>query len=216
MRSRFDQELSVLTTEITRMGALCEKAILTAAEDLAEGNRDSVRHVMPVTEEIAEKERDIESLCLRLLLQQQPVAHDLRLISAALKLITDMERIGIQSGDIAEIIGFLDGKTGRECGFIHQEAMETIGMVTGSVDAFVKRDVDLAEKIIAADDVVDELFAEVKTNLIQMLMKNPEEGGYALDLMMIAKYLERIGDHAVNIAKWVIFAETGRHDGGAA
>mgnify|MGYP001156687267 FL=1 len=215
MRSRFDEELSRLSSDLTTMGALCEETILTAVEDLSKGNTDAHQHIAPFVEEIAGKEKAIESQCLKLLLQQQPVASDLRQISAALKMITDMDRIGVQASEIAEIIGFLDGRTGSECEYIRQEAMETIKMVNGAVDAYVKHDVDLANKIIDMDDIVDDLFCKVKAFLIEMITSNPDDGGYALDLLMISKYFEKIGDHAVNIAEWVIFSETGVHKGGA-
>lgn len=213
MRSRFDHELSELSSDITKMGAMCEETILATVTDLTGGNKDAHQHIAPMVEEIARKERSIETSCLRLLLQQQPVAKDFRQISAALKMITDMDRIGVQAGDIAEIIGFLNGRTGSECGFIRKEALETVKMVTGSVDAYVKHDVSLAEKIIRADDTVDDLFSKAKASLIEMITTKAEDGGYALDLLMIAKYFERIGDHAVNIAGWVIFSETGVHKG---
>lgn len=214
MRSRFDHELAELSAELTKMGALCEETILAAVNDLEKGNRDSQKHIVKRSEEIAQKERSIESRCLKLLLQQQPVAKDLRQISAALKMITDMDRIGVQAADIAEIIGFLDGRTGAECEYIRQEALETVKMVTGAVDAFVKHDIALAKRIIESDDQVDELFVKAKGALIAMISGDPGEGGYALDLLMISKYFERIGDHAVNIAEWVIFSETGVHKNG--
>ena len=162
---------------------------------------------------IDQKERDIESLCLKLLLQQQPVARDLRQISAALKMITDMERIGDQAEDIAEIIGFLNGRSGEECAFVGHMARAAISMVTGSVDAYVRRDVTLARQVIQRDDIVDEDFRKVKATLIDWIARRPDDGEYALDLLMIAKYFERIGDHATNIAGWVVFAVTGAHDG---
>ena len=152
-------------------------------------------------------------LCLKLLLQQQPVASDLRQISAALKMITDMERIGDQAEDIAEIIGFLNGRSGEECAFVGHMARAAISMVTGSVDAFVRQDVTLAHQVIAKDDVVDEDFRKVKATLIDWIAQRPDDGEYALDLLMIAKYFERIGDHATNIAGWVVFAVTGAHEG---
>lgn len=213
MRSRFDHELAELSSDLTKMGALCEETILAAVRDLTEGSSDAVKHIAPLSEEIAQKERSIESRCLKLLLQQQPVAKDLRTISAALKMITDMDRIGVQAADIAEIIEYLNGRTGSECEYIRQEALETVKMVTGAVDAFVKHDISLAEKIIEADDLVDDLFSKAKVSLIDMIANNPEDGGYALDLLMISKYFERIGDHTVNIAEWVIFSETGVHKG---
>ena len=156
-------------------------------------------------------EHTIESLCLRLLLQQQPVARDLRQISAALKMITDMERIGDQAADIAEIITFLGGRSGGECEYISLMAKSAIKMVTESVDAFVKRDLELANTAIRHDDIVDDYFKKVKSSLIKMIADKPDDGEYALDLLMIAKYFERIGDHAVNIAEWVVFSVTGSH-----
>ena len=167
----------------------------------------------PLEAEINQKERDIESLCLKMLLQQQPVARDLRQISAALKMITDLERIGDQASDIAEIITFIDKKAGVDCEPICLMAEATIRMVTESVDAFVKRDVGIAQQAIAHDDTVDDYFLKVKRSLINMIAQRPADGEHALDLLMIAKYFERIGDHAVNIAEWVIFSVTGVHKG---
>lgn len=213
MRSRFDEQLAVLKRELISMGALCEEAISIAANALLTGDAVLAKGVSELEDEIDEKERTIETMCMRLLLQQQPVASDLRQISAALKMITDMERIGDQAEDISEIIRFLGGRTGSECEAIGEMAQATIKMVTESVDAFVKQDVDLARQVIAYDDVVDRLFDEVKQSLIDMLGNRGEYGEYAIDLMMIAKYFERIGDHATNIAEWVEFAVTGVHKG---
>ncbi len=213
MRTRFDEQLSLLNRELIEMGALCEQAIAAAAKALLTGDTKLAAEVSPVEDEIDRKERDIESLCLKLLLQQQPVARDLRQISAALKMITDMERIGDQAADIAEIIGFLGGRTGAECAHIGEMAREAIGMVTGAVDAYVKRDTALAAGIIARDDTVDALFDKVKSSLVTMLQENAQDSEYALDILMIAKYFERIGDHAVNIAEWVEFSVTGVHKG---
>lgn len=213
MRSRFDEQLAVLKRELISMGALCEEAISIAANALLTGDAVLAKGVSELEDEIDEKERTIETMCMRLLLQQQPVASDLRQISAALKMITDMERIGDQAEDISEIIRFLGGRTGSECEAIGEMAQATIKMVTESVDAFVKQDVDLARQVIAYDDVVDRLFDEVKQSLIDMIGNRGEYGEYAIDLMMIAKYFERIGDHATNIAEWVEFAVTGVHKG---
>ena len=213
MRSRFDEQLTRLNRELIEMGALCEEAISLASRALLGEDRAARGKVAPVDSEIDQKERDIETLCLKLLLQQQPVARDLRLISAALKMITDMERIGDQAADIAEIIGFLEGKRGELCEPIGRMAEATIQMVTQSVDAFVRRDLELANAVVAHDDVVDDLFDQVKTTLISRLSTHPDEGEYGLDLLMIAKYFERIGDHAVNIAEWVMFSVTGVHKG---
>lgn len=169
--------------------------------------------VHPLDGEIDQKERSIESLCLKLLLQQQPVARDLRQISAALKMITDMERIGDQADDISEIIPFLNGRTGGECEYIAEMARAAIHMVTESIDAYVRRDIVLAHAVIEYDDIVDDLFNKVKQSLIDMIAKNPQDGEFAIDLLMIAKYFERIGDHATNIAEWVEFSVTGMHKG---
>lgn len=211
MRSRFDEELQLLNKRLIEMGAQCEEVIGLVAQALMDGNVETAKAVKPMDAEIDRMERDIESLCLKLLLQQQPVARDLRQISAALKMITDMERIGDQAEDISEIITFLQGRSGQECGDINEMAKATIKMVTESVDAFVHKDTELAESVIAYDDVVDEFFEKVKSDLISVIAHNPQDGEYALDLLMIAKYFERIGDHAVNLAEWVVFAVTGIH-----
>ena len=211
MRSRFDGQLALLNKELIEMGAMCEKVIALAARALMDGDTKLAATVIPMDGEIDQLERDIESICLKLLLQQQPVAKDLRQISAALKMITDMERIGDQAADIAEIITFLNGRSGEECAFIDEMARATIRMVTGSVDAYVKQDTALAERVIAHDDVVDDYFDRVKHALIDLIAKRPEDGEYAVDLLMIAKYFERIGDHATNIAEWVVFSVTGVH-----
>ena len=212
MRSRFDEQLALLNRELIEMGALREEVIALASRALTEGDRELAAKVAPLDEEIDQKERTIESLCLKLLLQQQPVARDLRQISAALKMITDMERIGDQADDISEIIIYLDGRTAEHDDLLRSMARATIKMVTESVDAYVKHDTILAEKVIADDDTVDDYFEQVKHALIGKIAANPDDGEYALDLLMIAKYFERIGDHAVNIAEWVIFSITGVHN----
>ena len=211
MRSRFDEQLATLNKELIEMGALCEEAIADAAKALTTADEKTAAKVEPLEAEINQKERDIESLCLKMLLQQQPVARDLRQISAALKMITDLERIGDQASDIAEIITFIDKKAGVDCEPICLMAEATIRMVTESIDAFVKRDVGIAQQAIAHDDTVDDYFLKVKRSLINMIAQRPADGEHALDLLMIAKYFERIGDHAVNIAEWVIFSVTGVH-----
>ncbi len=213
MRSRFDQQLELLNRELIEMGALCEEVIALASRALTEGEPDLAAQVAPLDAEIDRKEREIETLCLRLLLQQQPVARDLRQISAALKMITDMERIGDQAEDIAEIIACMNGRTAENRELLRSMSLAVIRMVTESVDAYVRRDTELAEKVIADDDIVDGDFDQVKAALIQKIADHPEEGGYALDLLMIAKYFERIGDHAVNLAEWVVFSVTGEHKG---
>jgi len=211
MRSRFDEQLTLLNAEMIRMGAMCEEAIALAARALTGGDRETAARIAPLDKEIGRQERDIEALCIRLLLQQQPVARDLRQISAALKMITDMERIGHQAGDISEIVLYLDGRTAQEHGQIRDMAKAAIHMVTQSMDAYVKGDTALAEAVIAHDDVVDGLFDRVKDSLIERIAQNTAGGEYALDLLMIAKYFERIGDHAVNIAQWVLYSVTGVH-----
>ena len=217
MRSRFDSQLALLNTELIRMGALCEEAISKAAKALEEGSRTLAEKVRPLESEIDQMERDIESLCLKLLLQQQPVARDLRQISAVMKIITDMERIGDQAADIAEIIlamlsqGYVPGDVGH----IREMAAEVIKMVTESVDSYVRQDTVRARLVIARDDIVDQCFDRVKQVLIGEIAADPDCGEHALDLLMIDKYLERIGDHAVNIAERVIFSVTGEHEGEA-
>ena len=214
MRDRFDEQLMLLNKKMTEMGALCEEVIALASKALTEGNPDMAARVGPLDTEIDQKERTIESLCLKLLLQQQPVARDLRQISAALKMITDMERIGDQAEDIAEIVAFLGGRGTEDSELLRDMARSTIRMVSESVDAYVKRDTAIAEKVIAEDDVVDDYFARVKKALISRIAADPADGEFALDVLMIAKYFERIGDHAVNIAEWVIFSVTGEHKEG--
>lgn len=211
MRSRLDDALERLNHEMIEMGALCEEAISLAAEALTGGDAALAAKVAPRDREIDQKERDIENLCLKLILQQQPVARDLRQISAALKMITDMERIGDQAEDIAEIVTFLPRGSHEECAQLGGMAAAARRMVTDSVDAYVRRDPDLARQVIRGDDVVDEAFLRVKERLIAMIAADPGEGEYALDLLMIAKYLERIADHATNLAEWVIYAVTGVH-----
>ena len=211
MRVRFDEQLEKLNVMLIDMGALCEEAIADAAKALMTADEKTAAKVEPLEAEINQKERDIESLCLKMLLQQQPVARDLRQISAALKMITDLERIGDQASDIAEIITFIDKKAGVDCEPICLMAEATIRMVTESIDAFIKRDVGIAQQAIAHDDTVDDYFLKVKRSLINMIAQRPADGEHALDLLMIAKYFERIGDHAVNIAEWVIFSVTGVH-----
>ncbi len=211
MRSRFDEQLAELNQELTRMGALCEKAIALVAEALSSEDKTMGKRVVELDREIDQMERDVEALCLRLLLQQQPVARDLRQISAALKMITDLERIGDQAEDIAEIISFHNGHAMPEHTHIHEMAKATSKMVTDSVDAYVKKDFARAEAVIAYDDTVDRCFNQVKRNLIEVIGRSPEDGEAALDLLMIAKYFERIGDHACNLAEWVQFSISGQH-----
>ena len=197
MRSRFDEQLALLNRELIEMGALCEEVIALSAQALTEGNAELAARVAPLDQEIDRKEREIESLCLKLLLQQQPVAKDLRQISAALKMITDLGGRGAENSQL-----------------LREMARSTIKMVTESVDAYVKHDTALADQVIAEDDTVDDYFARVKKDLIKRIAQDPDDGEFALDLLMIAKYFERIGDHATNIAEWVIFSVTGEHKEG--
>lgn len=214
MRQRFDGQLALLNRELINMGALCEEAIAVTARSVLDADRKQAERISALEEEIDQKEREIERVCLRLLLQQQPVAGDLRQISAALKMITDMERIGDQAYDIAEIISFMDGRTAAEPSELVREMGRTvITMVTDSIDAYVRRDEEFANAVIKSDDKVDDYFLKVKKSLIDMIAQNPSDGEFALDLLMIAKYFERIGDHAVNIAEWVVFSITGFHKG---
>ena len=214
MRSRFDEQLKLLNRKMTEMGGECESIIAAAGKALLQGSAEDARRAQEQGHRIDQLEREIESICLKLLLQQQPVARDLRVISAALKMITDMERIGDQAEDISEIVTFLRGRTAEHDDILCQMARATISMVTESVDAYVKHDTIKAEAVLAADDTVDAYFCQVKQALISRIAADPGDGEYALDLLMIAKYFERIGDHATNIAEWVIFSITGRHKEG--
>ena len=203
----------MLNKKMIEMGAGCEELISLVANALLNGDVEGAKKAKEQGHEIDQMEREIESICLKLLLQQQPVAKDLRIISAALKMITDMERIGDQAEDIAEIIPFLSGRSGNECRDIRVMAEATIKMVTDSVDAYVNQDLTLAKAVSDYDDIVDDAFSRVKQTLITMIAENAADGEYAVDLLMIAKYFERIGDHATNIAEWVEFSVTGVHKG---
>ena len=211
MRNRFDEQLFELNREIIEMGAMCEEAIASAAKALVSGDAALAANVKQNSSAIDQMEREIESRCMKLLLHQQPVAKDLRLISAALKMITDMERIGDQAEDIAEIVLFLNGHTMEGMEMIEDMARETTKMVTASVDAFVQKDIELAKNVIEQDDIVDDYFSKVKCAIISLIAENSADGEFALDLLMISKYFERIGDHATNIAEWVIYSVTGTH-----
>ncbi len=211
MRNRFDEQLEELNKDIIKMGAMCEEAISLAVQALEQGNRSIAEKVVDNGSAIDLMERDIEAHCMKLLLHQQPVAGDLRLISAALKMITDMERIGDQAEDIAQIVIYLKGKTTKSIRPIQDMANTAMDMVVKSVDAFVKKDLDLAKQVIAQDDIVDDYFSEVKHDIIDLIGNNSADGEFALDILMISKYFERIGDHATNIAEWVIFSITGTH-----
>ncbi|NMA65259.1 MAG: phosphate signaling complex protein PhoU [Clostridiaceae bacterium] len=215
MRSKLDEQLDHLKTQMIQMGSLIEGAIENATKALKAGDRELAKKAVVSDEEIDQIEREIESLCLKLLLQQQPVARDLRQISSALKMITDMERIGDQAADISEITLLGNIKPEQNTTHIANMAKATIKMVTESIDAYVRQDLDLAKSVIEYDDIVDELFNEVKRDLIRLISEDADNGESAIDLMMIAKYFERIGDHATNIAEWVEFSITGKHRDGA-
>lgn len=209
MRNRFDRQLDLLNEKLTAMGAMCEESIALVAKALSDGDLTLAEKVRSESEIIDGMEREIENRCMKLLLHQQPVAKDLRQISAALKMITDMERIGVQTRDIAEIIIFLKGQSVSGVAIIEDMARATIKMVTQSVDAFVHKDTELAKSVIDYDDVVDGYFEKMKGVIINMIKETPNRGEFLLDLLMISKYFERIGDHAVNIARWVIYSVTG-------
>ena len=211
MRNHFDNQLAQLNQELTRMGEECEEIIEIVARAMTGWEDDLIKRVNTIGAEIDESERTIETLCLKLLLQQQPVASDLRQISAAMKMITDMERIGDQAEDIAEIITHLNCRVERESVQIREMAEETMQMVREAVDSYVRQDLELAHKVMKHDDIVDDYFVSIKKSLIDVITANPSDGEYALDLLMIAKYCERIGDHCTNIAEWVEFSVTGVH-----
>ena len=211
MRNRFDKQLFELNRELIEMGAMCEEAIASAVKALTDNDIELAEKVKRNSSAIDRMEREIEGLCMKLLLHQQPVARDLRTISAALKMITDMERIGDQAEDIAEIVISMGKHNMEDLEIIEEMARETVKMVTDSVDAFVKKDVSLAQDVIIRDDIVDSCFLKVKYGIIDLIAENHSEGGFALDLLMISKYFERIGDHATNIAEWVIYSVTGTH-----
>ncbi|MEG2949686.1 MAG: phosphate signaling complex protein PhoU [Clostridia bacterium] len=214
MRRLFDEQLEELGQEMISMGAMIESAIDKACDALLRQDEALALAVMQSDVLVDQKERSIETMCLRLLLLQQPIARDLRKVSSALKMITDMERIGDQAADICEIVTML-GEKGivQSPKNIANMARETVSMVHKSIDAYVASDVDLAREVMAWDDVVDELFMRIKAELIQVLAQDATQGQQALDLLMIAKYFERIGDHAVNISEWVEFSVTGYYKG---
>ena len=211
MRNRFDEQLNNLNNELITMGALCEEAISAAVKLLVDNDVKMKESVWEADKQIDQKERDIETLCMKLLMQQQPVASDLRTISSALKMISDMERIGDQASDIAEIAEYAYGSGMQSETHIADMARATIQMVTDSIDSFVKKDVNLAHTVIEHDNTVDDLFDKVKGELISAIENKAANAEALIDLLMIAKYFERIGDHAENIAEWVIFSITGKH-----
>ena len=211
MRDFFQEQLSELHHELTIMGAACEEIIALASHALTDWDEELVRKVNTIGTQIDEHEHNIERICLKLLLRQQPVARDLRQIGAAMKMITDMERIGDQAEDIVEIVPCMNAHPDEKFPKIREMAKAAQAMVTEAVDAYVKQDLDMARKVMAHDDVVDNYFSQVRNGIIDIIAANPTHGEYALDLLMIAKYFERIGDHCTNIAEWVEFSVTGVH-----
>lgn len=211
-RTNFNKQLELLNDQMITMGSMIENMIETAITALVSQDTDRAEEVIAYDLEIDAQERNIEQLCYKLLLMQQPVAGDLRVVSATMKMITDMERIGDHAADISELTLLMAGKPYiREITDIEQMAKETTVMVTKSVDAYVNRDQKLAQEVIDMDDIVDELFNKVKTEIIEDLRTGLDDGEQTTDLLMVAKYFERIGDHATNIAEWVIFSLTGEH-----
>ena len=209
MRTQFDIQLEALKTEMTTIGMLCENAIAKTSHALLTGDTALAGEMTELLNQVAQKERDIETICLKLLLHQQPVARDLRTVSSALKMVTDAQRIGTQSADISEIVALGNIRSIPQGLPIREMATAVIRMVTDSIDAFVKQDGNISRAVIQYDDVVDGLFNTMKAELITLLKQPDRDGEAMVDLLMIAKYYERIGDHAVNIAKWVLFSLTG-------
>lgn len=211
MRNRFDEQLRTLNDELMAMGALCEDAISGCVKYLLDHSEEMKKAAVDADTQIDQKERDIERLCMKLLMQQQPVATDLRVISSALKMISDMERIGDQATDIVEIVKHIK-ETGMQSEVhIADMARATIKMVTDSVESFVEQNTELAYSVIEHDDLVDALFNKVKNELIGVVRSGSGDVETLIDLLMIAKYFERIGDHAENIAEWVIYSITAHH-----
>lgn len=213
MRNKFDEQLKSLHTELIKMGCLCEAAIANATKALQHKDEEIIKNILETENDIDQKERDIEGLCMKLLLQQQPVATDLRTVSAAMKMVSDMERIGDQASDIAEITKYITSDSVFEDINMSAMASETVKMVTESINSFVKSDLESARKVIKSDDIIDDMFSDIKMKLVRYIHSNPENGEHCLDLLMIAKYFERIGDHAANIAEWVEFSITGSYKG---
>jgi len=211
MRSKYEKQLSQLNTELITMGALCEEAITNAVKYLTDGDEESKNACIAADRQIDEKERDIEALCIKLILRQQPVAGDLRVVSAALKMISDMERIGDQASDIVEIAPYVADSEMESNTHIRDMADATIKMVSESIESFVKMDTDIAYLVMEHDNLVDELFDKVKNELIKSIAGGYNNAEALIDLLMIAKYFERIGDHAENIAGWVVYSITGKH-----
>ncbi|MBQ7336245.1 MAG: phosphate signaling complex protein PhoU [Clostridia bacterium] len=211
MRTRFDEQLGVLKAELGEMGRYCEAAISLSIKALTESDEALRKNVFDVAESITQKAREVETVCTKLLLQQQPVARDLRLISAAMKMIYDMERIGTLAGDIAEISQYVKYSLLENEIHLKEMTVEAIKMVSESVNSFITSDLELAHQVISYDDVVDDLFVRIKGELVDIIASRRENSECCIDLLMIAKYLEKIGDHAVNVAEWVHYSITGTH-----
>lgn len=211
MRNRFDEQLIQLNNELIRMGALCEEAIAYAVKYLIEHDNDMKENAIDTEKQIDRKERDIESHCMKLLIHQQPVASDFRIITSALKMISDMERIGDQAEDIAEIAEYVHLSDLNTRVHITNMAESVVHMVNNSIDSYVKKDINIAYSVIAMDDTVDRIFLQVKNEVIEAVRHGNDDAESLADLLMIAKYFERIGDHAENIAEWVIYSITGQH-----
>lgn len=207
MRSKFDEQLAELNQEMIQMGVMIEKSIAKAVEALVKGNKELARTIMEEDELVDRAQKRIEGICFNLLIQQQPVARDLRTITAAMKMVTDMERIGDHAADISEISIFMGKeRTPESFDHINKMATETVMMLNQSIEAYVERNEEKAQAVIEHDDIVDQLFEAAKKDIIQLILKKPKDGEEATDLLMVAKYFERIGDHATNIAEWVIFS----------
>lgn len=213
MRNEFENQLAALKDELIEMGSMIEKAIESAIRALVTKDVDIAKSAIEADAAIDDQEKKIEALCLKLLLHQQPVAKDLRMVSSALKMITDMERIGDHAADISEITIYMaENETLVDLEILRNMAKETTVMLVGSIDAYVNKDLDQAYEVVRHDDIVDKLFLDAKNAIIDLIRRDANSGEQATDLLMIAKYFERIGDHAVNISEWVIFSITGEHE----
>lgn len=212
MRNQFDRQLNTLNGELIQMGHMVEQAIEHAIEAMVHQDAEKARQNMEFDSEVDQQEKDIETLCMKLLMKQQPVARDLRLISAALKMITDMERIGDQAADISELaLCLVNEKELPMMDRMKQMSQECMLMVMKALEAFVAKDIEMAKKVIARDDVIDAMFDDTKKEVIELIQNHGAGAEVATDLLMVAKYFERIGDHATNIAEWVIFSINGTH-----
>ena len=209
MRSMFDQQLKTLNEEMLYMGGLCEDTIQQTIEALMSGDVKKAHALNNMMSQLTQQERSIENICLKLLMQQQPVARDLRTISSSLKMVTDMERIGIQACEIAEIIAAGNVVRATDKVDFQELSNEVSHMVQMAMMAYDKKDMNLADEVIKYDDVVDRLFCDIRGDLIKQLRDDTNDAECFIDMLMIDKYFERIGDHAVNIANWVKFSITG-------